>query len=91
MNQPRSFIIAALLLAPLAAIHDARVIAAPPNLTLTNVPYRKHERNVLEKDPTHTSNAGVKLQGHCAAKGVPCERVYPGASSVKRTPPPRPI
>jgi acetyl esterase/lipase len=32
-----------------------------------------------QKDPTHTSNFGVKLQEHCAATGVDCELVYPGA------------
>jgi acetyl esterase/lipase len=32
-----------------------------------------------EKDPTHTSNFGVKLQEHCQATGVACELVYPGA------------
>ncbi len=32
-----------------------------------------------EKDPTHTSNFGVKLQEHCQATGVDCELFYPGA------------
>lgn len=36
-----------------------------------------------EKDPTHTSNFGVKLQEHCKANGVECELVYPGAPDVK--------
>jgi acetyl esterase/lipase len=36
-----------------------------------------------QKDPTHTSNFGVKLQEHCKAKGVECELVYPGAPDVK--------
>jgi len=36
-----------------------------------------------QKDPTHTSNFGVKLQEHCKANGVPCELVYPGAPDVK--------
>jgi acetyl esterase/lipase len=36
-----------------------------------------------QKDPTHTSNFGVKLQEHCKAKGVACELVYPGAPDVK--------
>jgi acetyl esterase/lipase len=36
-----------------------------------------------EKDPTHTSNFGVKLQEHCKAAGVACELVYPGAPDVK--------
>lgn len=36
-----------------------------------------------QKDPTHTSNFGVKLQEHCKANGVPCELVYPGAPEVK--------
>ncbi len=35
------------------------------------------------KDPTHTSNFGVKLQEHCKEKGVACELVYPGAPDVK--------
>lgn len=36
-----------------------------------------------QKDPTHTSNFGVKLQEHCQKNGVACELVYPGAPSVK--------
>jgi acetyl esterase/lipase len=35
------------------------------------------------KDPTHTSNFGVKLQEHCLAAGVACELVYPDAPNVK--------
>ncbi|MBL9155760.1 MAG: DUF1080 domain-containing protein [Verrucomicrobiales bacterium] len=31
-----------------------------------------------EKDPTHTSNFGVKLQERCREAGVPCELYYPG-------------
>ena len=40
-----------------------------------------------QKDPTHTSNFGVKLQEHCVATGVPCELVYPGAPDVKHKTP----
>jgi acetyl esterase/lipase len=36
-----------------------------------------------QKDPTHTSNFGVKLQEHCKATGVTCDLVYPGAPDVK--------
>ncbi len=36
-----------------------------------------------QKDPTHTSNFGVKLQEHCKANGVACELVYPGAPEVQ--------
>ena len=36
-----------------------------------------------EKDPTHTSNFGVKLREHCVANGVVCELVYPEAPGVK--------
>jgi len=36
-----------------------------------------------QKDPTHTSNFGVKLQEHCVANGVKCELVYPDAEGVK--------
>lgn len=36
-----------------------------------------------QKDPTHTSNFGVKLQEHCRKNGVACELVYPGAPGVK--------
>ncbi|MEC5129088.1 family 16 glycoside hydrolase [Verrucomicrobiales bacterium BCK34] len=38
-----------------------------------------------QKDPTHTSNFGVKLQEHCEANGVPCELYYPGAEDAKHT------
>ena len=37
-----------------------------------------------EKDPTHTSNFGLKLQEHCQATGVTCELFYPGAVDVKQ-------
>jgi acetyl esterase/lipase len=40
-----------------------------------------------QKDPTHTSNFGVKLQEHCAANGVACELVYPGAPNVQHATP----
>ena len=40
-----------------------------------------------QKDPTHTANFGVKLQERCAASGVPCELVYPGAPGVKHADP----
>lgn len=36
-----------------------------------------------QKDPTHTSNFGVKLQEHLNSQGVECELVYPGAPHVK--------
>lgn len=36
-----------------------------------------------QKDPTHTSNFGVKLQEHCQAKNVPCELVYPDAPNIE--------
>jgi acetyl esterase/lipase len=36
-----------------------------------------------QKDPTHTSNFGVKLREHCLEAGVACELVYPGAPDVQ--------
>jgi hypothetical protein len=36
-----------------------------------------------QKDPTHTSNFGVKLQEKMSSVNVPCELVYPGAEDVK--------
>jgi acetyl esterase/lipase len=36
-----------------------------------------------QKDPTHTSNYGVKLQEKLRSLNVPCELVYPGAPDVK--------
>jgi acetyl esterase/lipase len=36
-----------------------------------------------QKDPTHTSNFGVKLQEHCKSVGVPCELVYPDAPNIE--------
>lgn len=40
-----------------------------------------------QKDPTHTSNFGVKLQERCVALGLTCELVYPGAPGVKHATP----
>jgi len=36
-----------------------------------------------QRDPTHTSNFGVKLQEHCRAVGTDCELIYPGTPGVK--------
>jgi acetyl esterase/lipase len=38
-----------------------------------------------EKDPTHTSNFGIKLQQHCASLGVPCEFVYTAGVKTRHT------
>lgn len=35
-----------------------------------------------QKDPTHTSNFGIKLQEHCRTKGIGCDLVYPKAPGV---------
>ena len=35
-----------------------------------------------QRDPTHTSNFGVKLKDHCQENDVPCELVYPGAPDI---------
>jgi len=40
-----------------------------------------------QRDPTHTSNFGVKLQEHCEGIGVNCELVYPNAPHVKHASP----
>jgi hypothetical protein len=36
-----------------------------------------------QKDPTHTSNFGVKLQERCASVGVDCELFYPGVADAR--------
>ena len=36
-----------------------------------------------QKDPTHTSNFGIKLQEHCRENKVTCDVYYPGAEGVK--------
>jgi hypothetical protein len=36
-----------------------------------------------QKDPTHTSNFGVKLKEKLESVGVACELVYPEAPDVK--------
>ncbi len=55
----------------------------PVYLTFTSPPALGQD----QKDPTHTSNFGVKLQEHCKAKGVACELVYPNAPDVKHEKP----
>jgi acetyl esterase/lipase len=40
-----------------------------------------------QKDPTHTSNFGVKLQEHLHELKMKCELVYPGAPAVKHETP----
>ena len=39
----------------------------------------------VQKDPTHTSNFGVKLQEHCIANGVKCELYYPNGPKTTHT------
>ena len=39
----------------------------------------------VQKDPTHTSNFGVKLQEHCLANGVKCELYYPNGPKTKHS------
>ncbi len=38
-----------------------------------------------QKDPTHTSNFGVKLEEKLKSVGVPCELYYPGAPGATHT------
>jgi len=52
----------------------------PPVYLIYNTPPALGED---QKDPTHTSNFGVKLQEKCKSVGVECELVYPGAPDVK--------
>ena len=52
----------------------------PPIYLIYNVPPALGQD---QKDPTHTSNFGVKLQEHCKEIGVPCELMYPGAPDAK--------
>lgn len=40
-----------------------------------------------QKDPTHTSNFGVKLMERCTEIGTECELVYPGAANVTHATP----
>jgi acetyl esterase/lipase len=40
-----------------------------------------------QKDPTHTSNFGLKLQQHCQTLRVPCELFYPDAPDTQHPTP----
>jgi acetyl esterase/lipase len=40
-----------------------------------------------QKDPTHTSNFGLKLQQHCQTLRVPCELFYPDAPHTQHPTP----
>ncbi len=51
----------------------------PPVYLIYSVPPALGED---QKDPTHTSNFGVKLQEHCQSFKVDCQLVYPGAPDV---------
>ena len=55
----------------------------PQGLNFGYVRYEKQALGQEQKDPTHTSNFGVKLQERCKSVGVDCELVYPGAPGVK--------
>jgi acetyl esterase/lipase len=52
----------------------------PPTCLFYNVPPAIGK---AQKDPTHTSNFGVKLQERCRELGVKCNLVYPGVPDVK--------
>ncbi|GDY19364.1 hypothetical protein LBMAG56_07090 [Verrucomicrobiota bacterium] len=52
----------------------------PPIYLIYNAPPALGQE---QKDPTHTSNFGVKLQEQCRKFDVACELVYPGAPDVK--------
>jgi acetyl esterase/lipase len=39
----------------------------------------------VQKDPTHTSNFGIKLQENCIANGVKCELYYPNGPKTTHT------
>ncbi|MEI9893335.1 MAG: alpha/beta hydrolase [Chthoniobacter sp.] len=52
----------------------------PPIYLIYNAPPALGQE---QKDPTHTSNYGVKLQEKLHRLGVECELVYPGAPDVK--------
>jgi len=41
----------------------------------------------VQKDPTHTSNFGVKLEEHCIANGVKCELYYPNGPKTVHSDP----
>lgn len=56
----------------------------PPTYLIFNSPPALGK---AQKDPTHTSNFGVKLQEHCVELGVACQLVYPGASDVRHKTP----
>ena len=74
--------------------------AVKPPPTMANVPYGEHEKQVYlfysmppaigkdQKDPTHSSNFGVKLQEKMRATGVECHLMYPGATHL---PQPNPV
>lgn len=47
----------------------------------------KPELGKPQKDPTHTSNFGVKLQEHCHATGTECHLIYPGVSALEHPTP----
>lgn len=56
----------------------------PPVYMIFNAPPALGQ---AQKDPTHTSNFGVKLQEHCQANGIDCELQYPGApNTIHATP-----
>lgn len=55
----------------------------PVYLTYSSPPALGQE----QKDPTHTSNFGVKLQEHCRTLGVACELQYPGAADAPHATP----
>ncbi len=56
----------------------------PPIYMIYNDPPALGEN---QKDPTHTSNYGVKLQEKLRSLGVECELVYPSAPDVKHSSP----
>jgi acetyl esterase/lipase len=58
--------------------------ADPPVYLIYNTPPAIGQE---QRDPTHTSNFGLKLRERCIAQHVACELVYPGAADVKHPTP----
>ena len=54
------------------------VLVSRTTVALYNAPPNLGEP---QKDPTHTSNFGVKLKEHCESTGTVCELIHLGAKS----------
>jgi acetyl esterase/lipase len=72
---------------PLIAEYSPYALVTPDDPPVYMIFNSPPDPGKTQKDPTNTSNFGVKLAERCAAQGVAAEVVYPGAPEITHVSP----